>query len=492
MIDPQRWLRLETQRGLRASACCLLAAIVAACGGTAEVVRPLTARGDVDAIFAEYDRPGSPGCALGVIQNGDFVYRRGYGSAHLEHAVPLDADSVLKVASVSKQFTGMLILLLDERGDLALDDELGTWIPEMADLGPITINHLLHHTSGLRDYLTLTRLAGYREHDYFTAADVLDLMSRQRELNFAPGDEYLYSNTGYVLLALIAERATERSFADLAHDLIFTPLGMESTQFDVDPMAVVPRRAQGYATSPEGFVVSMTDLPIVGDGGLLTTVNDLLVWDRNFYENRLGKGDPELIRRWVTPGRLNGGGGATLTGGGTYGAGIIVDEYRGVGRVRHSGSYVGYRGNISRYPAVRATVITLCNAAGADAPGLADSVADVFLDTVLAPAAADSAPAPEAPASDAFTVAVSQLRQYQGRYVSRELGVTYVLRIRDGRLVASLPDRWETVLSALGDGIFVDPATDVRIRFARNSAQRVDGFLLDAERVVGLRFERIG
>ncbi len=460
------------------------------CGGAAEVVRPLTGRSDVDAIFAEYQRPGSPGCALGVIQDGDFVYRRGYGAANLEYGIALDADSVFRTGSVAKQFTGMLILLLEESGVLSLDDDLRKWVPEMPDLGPVTVRHLLHHTSGLRDYLVLTELAGYREQDFYDAPQLLGLLSRQRALNFAPGDEFLYSNTGYFLLGLIAERASGKGIQELGETMIFGPLGMASSQFYTDPNQIVERRASGYAPAPDGFVISMTALPIAGDGSVFTSVNDLLAWDRNFYDNRLGNGDAQLISRWLAPGRLNNGDPAG--GSSTYGAGIGVGEYRGVERVSHAGGFVGFRADMMRFPAQRTTVITLCNVATASPSVLARQVADVFLAGQLGPPAPTERQETTAPVDEEFSVPVSQLRRYQGRYVSRELGVTYVMEIREGRLVARLPQRWDRPLKALGDGDFADSDGGVELHFRRNSAGSIDGFTLDWGRVTGLWFERIG
>ncbi len=466
------------------------ATAVSACDGAAEVVRPLTGRSDVDGLFAEYDRPGSPGCALGVIQDGDFIYRRGYGEANLEYGIALDADSVFRTGSVAKQFTGMLILLLEEAGSLGLDDGLRKWVPEMPDLGPITVRHLLHHTSGLRDYLVLTALAGYREQEFYTPDQLLGLLSRQRALNFAPGEEFLYSNTGYFLLGLIADRASGKGIHELGEELIFGPLGMTNSQFYADPTRIVALRASGYAPTDDGFVISMTTLPIVGDGSVFTSVNDLLAWDRNFYDNRLGQGVPDLIARWLAPGRLNSG---DVAGGSrAYGAGIGVGEYRGVRLVSHGGGFVGFRADMIRFPQLRTTVITLCNVATANPSDSARRVADVFLAGRLGPpeepAAGEAAPR----VADEFTVPVSQLRQFQGRYVSRELGVTYVFEIRDGRLVASLPLRWNRPLKALGDGGFTDPDTGFELHFQRDSAGTVDGFALDWGRVTGLWFERIG
>jgi len=461
-----------------------------ACGRAAEVVRPLTGRSDVDTIFAEYDRPDSPGCALGVILDGEFVYRRGYGAANLEHGIPLDADSVFRTGSVAKQFTGMLILLLEEAGALGLDDGLRKWVPEMPDLGPITVRHLLHHTSGLRDYLALTELAGYREQEYYTPEQLLELLGRQRALNFAPGEEYLYSNTGYFLLGLIAERASGKGMHELGEEMIFGPLGMTSSQFYADPTQIVPRRASGYAPTDDGFVISMTTLPIVGDGSVFTSVNDLLAWDRNFYDNRLGNADAGLIARWLAPGRLNSG--ATAGRGAAYGAGISVGDYRGAELVSHSGGFVGFRADMIRFPQQRATVITLCNVATASPSRSARRVADVFLAGRLGPAEQAAQRETALRVEEEFTLPVSQLRQFRGRYVSRELGVTYAVEIREGRLVASLPQRWDRPLTALGAGDFSDPETGFELQFRRNSAGAVDGFTLDWGRVTGLWFERIG
>ena len=495
MIAPASVLSRHARRPTAIALTLATTVLAVACGGAAEVVRPLTARGDVDAIFAEYDRPGSPGCALGVIQNGEFAYRRGYGEANLEHGIGLDADTVFRTGSVAKQFTGMLILLLDEAGTLSLDDDLRRWVPEMPDLGPITIRHLLHHSSGLRDYLVLTELAGYRDQDYYSAEQLLRLLGRQRALNFAPGDDFLYSNTGYFLLAQIAERAAGKGIEALGQELIFGPLGMQSSRYYVDTSQIVPRRATGYAPTPEGFAISATTLPIAGDGAVYTTVNDLLAWDRNFYSNRLGAGAPGLIEQWLAPGRLNDGSATGARNGVSYGAGIGVRQERGTPVVSHGGAFVGFRADIIRYPEHRTTVAVLCNLATADPSRLGREVAEVFLGEVLEPDLRVPGPASTtepATADSEFSVPVSQLRQFRGRYVSRELGVTYSLEILDGRLMASLPQRWERSLAARDEDHFVDPESEIELVFSRNSGGAVDGFALNWGRVTGLWFERIG
>ncbi len=477
---------------VRGASLATLVATVVGCGGAAEVVRPLTGRAEFDRVFAEYDRPGSPGCALGVIQNGEFLYARGYGEANLEHAVPITPATVFRIASVSKQFTAMVVLLLEERGDLSLDDRLGRWLPELEHLGSITVRHLVHHTSGLRDYLVLTWLAGYRETDYYDADQLMGLLSRQQALNFAPGEEFLYSNTGYFLLGVIAARAGGESFESLAEELIFAPLGMRDTRFYSDTTEVVRQRAYGYSGADDGFAISMTPLPIVGDGGVFTSVNDLLAWDRNFYDNTLGQGDPELIRRWITPGRLNDGEPAAGNGGWLYAAGIGLDEYRGLRRVSHGGGFVGFRAQMARYPDVRTTIITLCNVAQSNPTGLGERVADALLADTLGLAPAPTTEASEEGVPDEFSVSMSQLRQYQGRYVSRELGTTYTIEIRDGQLVVQPEGRDALLLQAVDGETFVDTTNGVRLRFARDRAGRVDGFDVEAGRVTNLWFERIG
>ena len=205
----------------------------------------------VDSIFAAYDRPDAPGCAVGVYRDGRIQYARGYGLADLEHRVPITPATVFDIGSTSKQFTAATILLLEQEGKLSLDDDVRRFLPELpAYERPITIRHLLHHTSGLRDYIGLLRLAGVRTDDVATADDALQMLVRQRALNFAPGDEHLYSNSGYFLLSLIVERAAGRSLRDEARDRIFAPLGMTRTAYLGSYHDVVPDRAIGIWPVP--------------------------------------------------------------------------------------------------------------------------------------------------------------------------------------------------------------------------------------------------
>lgn len=463
-----------------------VALLALAVGCAAPVDGPLTATiPEVDAVFAAYDDQ-TPGCALGVIRDGEFIYRRGYGLANLEHSVPISAETVFRIASVSKQFTAMIVLLLEQDGLLSLDDAVGRWIPQLRDFGDrVTLRQLVHHTSGVRDYLTLMALAGYREADYYAAPDLMAMLARQRDLNFRPGAEFLYSNSGYFLLGEVVQRATGKSLAGVAEERLFAPLGMGETHFHDDPERLVPNRASGYAAADDGFTISMTNLPIVGDGGVFTTVNDLLAWDRNYYDNHLGSGAPELITRWLQPGTLDSGEPIA------YSAGITDSTYRGLQLVSHSGGFVGFRANILRFPEQRFTIIVLCNTSTANPSALGRSVADVLIADQLGRRPSEPVAAETALASPEFALSVAELREFEGRYVSSELRSSYVLEIEEGELYWEIPLRLRHRLASEGLDHMRADEWPVLFRFERDSGGRVSGFELDAGRVVGLWFERV-
>jgi CubicO group peptidase (beta-lactamase class C family) len=338
-----------------------------------------------DRLFAAWDRPDSPGCAVGIIQDGALVYVRGFGRASLEHDLPITGQTVFDIASTSKQFTAACIALLIEDGRLALDDDVRQHIPELPDLGvSVTVAHLLHHTSGWRDYLTLFDLAGYREADYFDEPELLAMLGRQQALNFVPGARYDYSNTGYYLLGVLVERLSGQSPARFAHDHIFTPLGMTRTWFQDDHTRIVPGRSTGYSPAAAGgYRTDMTTLDVVGDGGLLTCVEDLARWDRVFYDNPLGRGGPALIELMTTPGRLADGEPVP------YGFGLDLVPYRGLTCISHGGWFVGYRSEMMRFPQQRFTVICLANAGSINPTRLCAQVADLWLAEAMGADAGD-------------------------------------------------------------------------------------------------------
>jgi CubicO group peptidase (beta-lactamase class C family) len=239
----------------------------------------------VDKLFAQWDKPDSPGCALGVIKGGKLVYKRGYGSANLDYNAPLTSESVFYIASTSKQFTAASILLLVRRGAISLDDDIRKYFPELPKYeAPITVKHLVHHTSGVRDYLELMGMADRRMDGPFGNEVAVELIARQKGLNFKPGERFLYSNSNYVLMAEIVRRASGKSLREFADENIFRPLGMTNTHFNDDLTAVVKNRVVSYAPiSPGRFRQFVKTIEAMGDGNLLTTVEDLAKWDQNFY-----------------------------------------------------------------------------------------------------------------------------------------------------------------------------------------------------------------
>jgi CubicO group peptidase (beta-lactamase class C family) len=433
-----------------------------------------------DRVFAEYDRPASPGCALAVYRDGRIVYARGYGAANLELDTPITPRTVFDIGSTSKQFTAMSVLLLAQDGKLSLDDEVRKHVPELPDYGrPITIRHLLHHTSGLRDYLELLALTGARTEDVTGPDDALAIIVRQRALNFEPGSEWLYSNTGFFLLSVIVERASGKSLAAFARERIFEPLGMRDTHFHDDHTMVVPRRATGYAPKEGGGVaIEMSDWEQTGDGAVFTTVEDLLRWDENFYSGRIG--GRQLLDEMQRTARLNGG--KPLS----YAAGLWVDHYRGLRTVSHGGSWAGYRAELLRFPDQHLSVACLCNLATADPSTLAQRVADAHLADRMAAAEArtnGARPALRAPATRALPpLSARDTAELIGVYEEAGGSIRRVL-VREGKLVSESDGRVRD-MERIGPREFrlVGASGGARLAFepARGQARRLR-LLVDGE-----------
>ena len=383
----------------------------------------------IDAAFAEYDRPDSPGCAVGVIEDGELVFGKGYGMASLELGVPNTTETVYYVGSVSKQLVAASVTLAARQGHLALDDDIRRHLPEMPDYGtPVTVRHLIHHTSGLRDYLALMWMAGMRYEDVHPDEEIIALVARQKALNFEPGAEYLYSNSGYFLLAEIVKRATGRSLREFAQETIFGPLGMTHTRFHDDRTEVVPGRAMAYESDDEdGFrLLWYLNFDKVGSGGLLTTVEDLVLWDRLFYSDDLAGGG--LVEQLLERGVLNDG---TELG---YAFALEHGKHRGLPTVAHAGAFMGFRAQLLRFPDERVSVVALCNLASADPDRRAREVADVVLEGRF--------PEPEAPSLEEALPAFVQLsdeslQQYRGGYRDRKDRTVVRIAAEDGQLVVT-------------------------------------------------------
>ncbi|HZM87931.1 MAG TPA: serine hydrolase domain-containing protein [Blastocatellia bacterium] len=385
----------------------------------------------VDKLFTQWDKPDSPGCELAVIKDGQIVYKRGYGMANLEHNIPMSPASIMDTGSVSKQFTAMAIALLAEQGKLSLDDDVRKYVSEIPKYETtITIRHLIHHTSGIRDYLTLMGIAGMRDDDHYVDGEVVSLLARQKELNFKPGSEFLYSNSGYFLLSQIVKRASGKTLREFADEHMFKPLGMTRTMFYDNHNEIVKNRAASYVPRRGGgFQIAATTLDMVGDGNVFTCVEDLFLWDQNFYKNKLGKGGQELINQVLTTGVLNSGEKID------YAFGLVIGEYRGLRIVEHGGAFVGYRAMTMRFPDQRFSVVLQCNLGTMNPSNLARRIADIYLaDQFKAEAA--SIRAPEA---KFIELSENELKEKAGAYRNTINGAIWKITVKDGKLVAEVP-----------------------------------------------------
>ncbi|NIM49537.1 MAG: serine hydrolase [Gemmatimonadales bacterium] len=422
-----------------------------------------TAAGKVDQLFAPVDRPGSPGAAVAIARDGAIVYKRGYGYAQLEYDIPITPSTVFHVASVSKQFTAFAITLLAEQGKLSLDDDIRTHLPDIPDFGQtITIRHLIHHTSGLRDQWNLLALAGWRLDDVITREHILRLIQHQRELNFDPGDEYLYSNTGYTLLAEIVARVTGQSFREWTAEHIFRPLGMTSTHFHDDHEMIVPNRAYSYSYNRTGgFRKSVLSYANVGATSLFTTVEDLAKWAHNLDEGRVGGG--RVIDWMHTRGILNNG--DTLG----YAFGLGIGTYEGLKTVGHSGADAGFRSHLVRFPEHGFAIAVLSNLASFNPSQTAQRVADVYLADYLV--VAEQELTEEEPGA-AAAVDPAIYDDYVGVY---ELQPGLVVTVtRDGdRLMADATGQPTVELHPESDTTFVAREVDARVTFHRDAAGEV-------------------
>jgi CubicO group peptidase (beta-lactamase class C family) len=361
----------------------------------------LSTEAKVDKVFERWNRSDTPGCVIGVAVDGKPVLVKAYGMASLEYGIRLRPDTVFESGSVAKQFTATAIALLGQDGKLSLDDPVRKYIPEVPDFGtPILIRHLLNHTSGLRSQWPLEALSG-RPTGWVvhTVEEILELVSRMKELNFKPGDEYLYCNTGYTLLGVVVARVSGKSLDAFCQERMFQPLGMTHTQWRDDFRKIVADRATAYGRRPGGaFFTNMSFTNVIGNGGLLTTVGDLLIWNENLDDPRIG--GKALVEELERPGRLNDG--FELE----YAQGLNVTTYKALREVSHGGSTAGYQTFLARFPSERLSIAVLSNVTGSGPANLGHQVADIYL--------AGKLKEPAKPA--AVAVPAETLKKYAGIY----------------------------------------------------------------------------
>jgi CubicO group peptidase (beta-lactamase class C family) len=504
----------------------LFLVLLASAAPAQKIKPPANATAEVQKIFARFNHTDTPGCAVGAAIDGKTVLTAAYGMADLEHHVALTPDAVFEPGSVTKQFTAAAVLLLAQEGKLSLDDPVRKYFPELPDYGsPLTLRHLLNHTSGLRDWGSVAAIAGWpRTTRANSNTNVLDIAVHQKALNYTPGAEYSYTNTGFNLLAILVGRVSGESLADFTKERIFVPLGMTSTQWRDDFQRIVPNRAVGYQQSNGTIRQDMPFENAHGNGGLLTTVGDLLVWNRNFTEMKVG--GAEFVKAQHQQGHLNDG--RTIA----YAAGLEVLTYKGVREVSHSGSTAGYRGWLARYPDQGLSVALLCNTGAANPVQLGHAVADVYLDGVStkpAPAHAEAAGKPglylssrdhslitvgeKGPVSGVFessgrlrvanevdgdhyydpvaraNPSRAELEGMVGEYTSDEAEVSLTVTLETAGLVMHRRPGAAFPLTATYRDAFASELGGVR--FIRNAGGRVKEMSISESRVWDLRFQKV-
>lgn len=439
----------------------------------------------VDAVFAEWDSTESPGCAVEAAIGGRSVVSRAYGMSDLEHGIRNTPATIFEAGSVSKQFTAAAIVLLALDGRLSLDDDVRKYVPEIPDYGhTITLRHLLTHTSGLRDWGSVASITGWgrsnRTHDH---EHVVDILSRQRALNYTPGERYSYTNSGYNLLAVIVDRVTGMSFAEFSEQRIFEPLGLTDTQWRDDYRRIVPGRSSAYASRGDGFIIDRPIENVHGNGGLLTTVGDLVRWNQALATGA-GLGGRRFVELMHQQGVLNSGEAIT------YASGLMVGDYHNVREVSHTGATSGYRAFLARYPDQNLDVAVLCNVGSANPGSVGHAVADILLGDALqrvAPPVRQQNTGAERPQPPQPTAA--QLGEYAGEYYSPDIEMTLIVSVEDGDLhvfrrpasdMALRPTAADTFIGQLGT-----------VRFVRGADGRVAEMSVSISRVDDLRFDRV-
>jgi CubicO group peptidase (beta-lactamase class C family) len=420
-----------------------------------------------DSLFAHLNKTTSPGLAVLVVRNGQVLLRKGYGMANLEHKIPITPATVFDIASVSKQFAGMAVAMLVEQGKISLDDDIRKYIPELPDFGhKITIDHLVHHTSGLRDWPGALSVAGWQMDDVISFEQILTMAYHQRDLNFTPGSEYAYSNTGYNVLVEMMQRVTGKSFREWTDTHLFKPLGMHNTHFQDDHQEVVAGKAYGYGRSDTGSFRTIHDgLTALGSSSLYTTIDDLAKWAVNLDNPKVG--GPAVLARMLQTGVLNDGKKIK------YAFGLEVDQHQGLKTIAHSGGWAGFNTHLVHFPDQHLSVVALSNSDAASAGRAAYDLADLYLGSQVKPAKAVDAA--KKPTFRRVGVNTATLDAYVGTY---RLGPAwYVTIARNGNQLTAYATEEEVVpLTAQSQSAFWVAAYGDSIVFNRNPAGRVIGF----------------
>lgn len=441
----------------------LLLALFIACGACAQV----SPEKEIDKLVAEMIKPGSAGATVAVAKGDKILFSKGYGMANPEYDIANTPKTIFHVASVSKQFTAFAIALLADQGKISLDDDIRKYFPELHDFGhKITIKHLVHHTSGLRDQWNLLALAGWRLDDVITKNQVLRLISYQDELNFKPGDEFSYCNTGYTLMGEIVSRVTGKTFAEWCSENIFKPLQMTNTLFYEDHEKIVKGRSYSFYDSNGELKKSVLSYANAGATSLFTTADDLTKWSNNFYTMKVG--NAKVMKQMEERARLNKG--DTLS----YAFGQGISKYKGLKAITHSGGDAGYRTFLMRFPEHQYAIVVLSNMASFNPGDLANKIADIYLKDHLKE---DPKKQEEKPTAGVHEVSEQVMKLYEGQYrLNNEMIVT--IKIDNRKLTAQATGQPQLPLKASSDTEFAVEGFDIRLTFHKSGDNPASHFTL--------------
>ncbi|MEM6700031.1 MAG: serine hydrolase domain-containing protein [Bacteroidota bacterium] len=446
------------------------------CFSTSAVIVPtfsqnITITADVEKQIEELfmDYQNKPGCAVGIYHQGEIIYEKGYGYANLEHQVKVVPESIFDVASISKQFTAACVLLLEEEGKLDLDDPIQKYLPELPTYakGAVTIRHLLHHTSGFKDYLAVLHFIGKSWDMNFTEEDGLDLLKQLKVLNFTPGEQYSYSNSNYLALGIIVQRLSGQSINEYAQENILQPLGMNHSFFYEDSKRVIPNRTIGYTDEGNGYEREhFFNFIVPGDGGLHTNIGDFLKWSNNYRSSKIGAAD--FVEKLLTKAKLNNGNEST------YAMGVEHGLYLGYEFFGHNGSWGGSRSMFLQFPSADLAVMVMSNNGTINVWGKAYQLAGIVLPENQIISESEGAMT-ATPIRTPIELSKQQLEQFCGNFVDLASGYDRRIYFKDGSLYYYRAADSESRIFPVGESEFgMEGASgDLLISFREEGGQRM-------------------
>jgi CubicO group peptidase (beta-lactamase class C family) len=432
----------------------------------------------------------TPGAVVAIVRNGKLAYGQGFGLANIEYDIPNTTATPYHMASVSKQFTAFAIVMLANEGKLSIDEDIRQYLPETPEFEhKITVRNLLNHTSGLRDHWALWRMSGGLMDDVIRQDDLMRLIKRQKDLNFKPGEQFLYSNTGYLLLSEIVTAVSGQKFGDWMSHNVFKPLGMNSTQIYDDHERIVKNRAYSYKNTDAGLAKSVLSYANSGATSLFTTAEDLALWLGNFSTGKVG--GKKAIEQLQKQGILNNG--ETIE----YALGVSISNEHGLRKISHGGADAGYRTFLSYYPELDAGMIIMANTAGFSGRMVAQDVASAFFGEHMVKKPkpdntdANNPPAPK-PKQDLWQPTQEELSSYTGRYYSDELETFYVVSIEDSQLKISHTRHGDNFLTAKEKDVFRSNQGYLgELMFSRSKEKEIEQVSFSNGRVRNLIFDKI-